>query len=43
MTDAPDDPERLREDYRPVRIKVLMVGESAPAGGVFFYHPQKIW
>jgi len=29
--------ERLRASYRPEKIKILFVGESAPAGGVFFY------
>lgn len=29
--------EPLRARYRPAKIKVLFVGESAPAGGVFFY------
>src|SRR5436309_2778689 len=29
--------ERLRRTYRPVRITLLLVGESAPAGGTFFY------
>lgn len=29
--------EPLRASYRPAKIKVLFVGESAPAGGAFFY------
>jgi len=29
--------ERLRESYKPEKIKILFVGESAPAGGAFFY------
>jgi hypothetical protein len=29
--------ERLRRRYRPARITLLFVGESAPAGGTFFY------
>lgn len=29
--------EALRARYRPGTIKVLFVGESAPAGGTFFY------
>lgn len=29
--------EALRARYRPATIKVLFVGESAPAGGTFFY------
>src|SRR6056297_325156 len=32
-----EDVEKLRASYRPANIKVLFVGESAPAGGVFFY------
>lgn len=32
-----EDVEQLRASYRPARIKVLFVGESAPAGGAFFY------
>lgn len=31
------DAEALRARYRPDTIKVLFVGESAPAGGTFFY------
>ncbi|MBN9888690.1 hypothetical protein [Salipiger abyssi] len=31
------DVEPLRASYRPGKIKVLFVGESAPAGGAFFY------
>jgi hypothetical protein len=29
--------ERLRESYKPEKIKILFVGESAPAGGAFFF------
>ncbi|MCC5786886.1 MAG: hypothetical protein JJU33_09315 [Phycisphaerales bacterium] len=29
--------EELRARYRPHRIRVLLVGESPPAGGTFFY------
>lgn len=29
--------ENLRNEYRPKKIKVLFVGESAPFGGAFFY------
>lgn len=29
--------ERLRERYRPSDVVFLLVGESAPAGGTFFY------
>lgn len=32
-----EDVEPLRANYRPSKIKVLFVGESAPAGGAFFY------
>ena len=34
---APDNFEVLRDRYRPAVIKVLLVGESRPAGGTFFY------
>lgn len=37
--------EQLRQRYRPEFISVLFVGESAPAGGTFFYdddHPSKL-
>jgi hypothetical protein len=29
--------ERLRRRYRPVRIRLLFIGESPPASGRFFY------
>jgi hypothetical protein len=29
--------ERLRERYRPERVRILFVGESPPASGRFFY------
>jgi hypothetical protein len=29
--------ESLRESYKPEKIKILFVGESAPASGAFFY------
>lgn len=32
-----DDFERLRDQYRPAKIEILLVGESRPAGGTFFY------
>lgn len=35
MTDS--EVELLRASYRPAVIRVLFVGESAPAGGAFFY------
>jgi len=31
--------EELRELFRPSRVVVLLVGESPPAGGSFFYSP----
>ena len=31
------DAESLRESYRPDSVRVLLVGESAPAHGAFFY------
>ncbi len=34
---TPDPREALRQRYRPDDIVVLFVGESAPAGGTFFY------
>lgn len=37
--------EQLRRRYRPEVISVLFVGESAPAGGTFFYddgNPSKL-
>lgn len=38
VNDNRDEPrERLRARYRPSDIVVLFVGESAPAGGSFFY------
>lgn len=29
--------EKVRRSFRPSSVKVLFVGESAPAGGTFFY------
>ncbi len=29
--------ERLRSSYRPDNVRLLLVGESPPAGGKFFY------
>lgn len=29
--------KRLRADYRPAVVRVLLVGESAPAGGTHYY------
>ena len=38
-TDLPDDEyERIRASYRPPTIKVLLIGESRPAQGTFFYY-----
>lgn len=33
----PDEHETLRQQFRPKRIDILLVGESRPAGGTFFY------
>ncbi len=35
--ESADEFEALRERYRPATIRVLMLGESRPAGGTFFY------
>lgn len=35
--EPPDEFEPLRDRYRPEVIRVLMLGESRPAGGTFFY------
>ncbi len=32
-----NDIEKLRHSFRPDKITVLFVGESAPAGGTYFY------
>ncbi len=37
LADVAANAEALRAAYRPDRIAVLFVGESAPAGGTFFY------
>ena len=34
--------DRQREQHRPDRTRVLMVGESSPAGGTHFYHADSI-
>lgn len=34
---ADGDFDALRERYRPTAVEVLLVGESRPAGGTFFY------
>jgi hypothetical protein len=31
------DIEKTRQSFRPTKVKVLLVGESPPAGGSFFY------
>ena len=31
------DTEKIRISYKPENIKLLLVGESPPAGGEFFY------
>ena len=38
MANAPQDIEIARRHYQPNRIATLFVGESAPAGGPFFYY-----
>jgi hypothetical protein len=38
MASAEIDIESLRRSYRPKQTKMLLVGESAPASGKFFYH-----
>lgn len=35
---AEADDELLRSRFRPMSVTVLLVGESAPAGGTFFYN-----
>jgi hypothetical protein len=36
--------EDLRKTYRPPDVRVLFVGESAPAGGTFFYQEDStLW
>lgn len=37
LDDDADEFEELRQHYRPPRIRLLLVGESRPAGGRFFY------
>ena len=32
------DIEALRRSYRPHKVHMLLVGESAPVSGKFFYH-----
>jgi predicted transcriptional regulator len=32
-----EETEQLRDRYRPAHVDILFVGESAPAGGAFFY------
>ncbi len=31
-----------REAYRPERVRVLLIAESPPASGGFFYFPETI-
>jgi hypothetical protein len=33
----PDEHEAVRDDFRPERVKVLLIGESRPSNGTFFY------
>ncbi len=37
LSGATSDADALRDRYRPDDVVVLLVGESAPAGGTFFY------
>lgn len=37
MIHNPMDIEELRQSYRPAEVRVLLVGESPPAGDTFFY------
>jgi len=37
FTLKPDEIESLRRQYRPMAMSLLLVGESVPAGGTFFY------
>lgn len=30
-------PDEIREQHRPARVRLLLVGESPPSGGTFFY------
>jgi len=32
-----NDTERIRQSFKPDKIRILLIGESAPAGGQFFY------
>lgn len=34
---APDSREQLRRSFRPAEVRILFIGESAPASGRFFY------
>ena len=34
--------EQKRLAYRPVAVRILLIGESAPAGGTFFYNGDSI-
>lgn len=37
-----DENENIRERFRPSKIKVLFIGESAPASGDFFYKEDSL-
>ena len=37
-----DAKEVLRERYRPVRVRLLFVGEAPPASGLFFYRADSV-
>ena len=36
------DTEKLRLSYKPSRVRLLLVGESAPAAGTFFYRGDSL-
>ena len=42
MNNARTERERLRSAYKPDAIRLLLVGESPPAGGTFFYRGNSI-
>jgi hypothetical protein len=38
----PHETEEVRRDYQPQEIRCLLVGESPPAGGTFFYRADSL-
>jgi hypothetical protein len=42
MHDARTEREGLRAAYKPEAIRLLLIGESPPAGGTFFYRGNSI-